>query len=64
VAPHPQQPWYFVVGAHDNHQFLPYQRFSLQLPAQLLAVEGGKRSTSVAGALGAIELLGESSTSI
>jgi hypothetical protein len=46
VAPRPQQPWYFVVGAHDNHQFLPSQRFSLQLPAQLLAVEGGKRSTS------------------
>ncbi len=62
VAPRPQQPWYFVVGLTTNISTSLTNDFHYSYLRNFWQWKGANAPPQVAGAAGAIEPLGESST--
>jgi len=62
VAPRPQQPWYFVVGLTTNISTSLTNDFHYSYLRNFWQWKGANAPAQVAGAAGAIEPLGESST--
>jgi hypothetical protein len=62
VAPRPQQPWYFVVGLTTNISSSLTNDFHYSYLRNFWQWKGANAPPQVAGAAGAIEPLGESST--